>query len=370
MITYTHVAAVADALAAKGIEPQAIDIREQLGNTGSLGTIQKHLRTYRESRTKVIAAPVDCPKSVADAAIYEIAKASAEARAEFGSQLVIAQAESATFAALTEELEVELEKRTEEISVLTQQNDSLHVTEEKLLADIQRLNDDKTRDRIIIENGRTEIAQLRNKQEALEVTLSQQLMIIETLQTENVSETKKRIVAEKDAAVLTARLEAERDKAASLLAEKAILTDHVSSERQVAEAARAESSKMATELASQTAILAEKTSALKELSLAHEKEKSARIAANKNAVELREQLAEANEAAEAVRLEAAQCAEECQAHISALAEKGAIIVELTSNLEVEKNANLAAHKTISTLNKKLNNNAKVDTCDQQLQPSG
>jgi chromosome segregation ATPase len=364
MITYVQVAAAADALAAKGIEPQAIDIREQLGNTGSLGTIQKHVTTWRVSKPKVVAVPTVCPKSIIDAVNNEFAIATADVRAEIGSQLVIAQEESSNLAAITEALEAELEECAEKISILTQQNDSLHVTEEKLQADIRLLNDDKTRDRIIIEQGRTEIAQLRNKLELLEVTVSQQLISIETLQTENVSETKKRIDAEKDAAVLTARLEAERDKAATLLTDKAILTDQLNRERQAAEAARNEASKIAAELATQVAKLAENNLALKELSIAHETEKNARIAAHKNAVELREQLAEAHEVAEAVRIEAAQCADECQAHISALAEKDTTIEELTSNLEHEKNAKLNAQKQVSAFDKKLDSKTITDVCGQ------
>lgn len=370
MITYTQVAAVADAMTAENIQPQSINVRVLLGDTGSYGTIQRHLTKWRDSQPKAVAVPGVCPKTVTDAVNNEIAKATAEVRAELGSQLVIAQEESSNLAAVTEALEAELEKRTDEISVLSKQNDSLLVNEEKLVAEIQRLNDDRTRDRIIIEQGRTEIAQLRNKLELLEVTVSNQANSIETLQAEKNSETKKRIDAEKNAAVLAAKLEAERDKAATLLTEKAILTDQVSCERQIVEAARTETSRIAAELVVQVAIVADKTSALKESSMNLETEKKALIIAEKKVEELQEQFAVINQAAEAVRLEAARCKQEFQAQVSALAEKDTIINDLTSNLESEKNARIAALKQVSVLDKKLHNKAKTDASDLQLQPTG
>ena len=371
MITYNQVAVVADAMTAENIQPQSINVRVLLGDTGSYGTIQRHLTKWRDSQPTAVAVTTVCPKIITDAVNNEIAKATAEVRAELGNQLVIAHEESTNLAAVTEALEAELEKLTVDISVLSNQNGSLLVNEEKLLADIQRLNDDRTRDRIIIEQGRTEIAQLRNKLELLEVSVSKQVNSIETLQTEKSSETKKRIDAEKDAAVLAAKLEAERDKVATLLNEKAILTDQVSCERQVVEAARTETSRIATELVAQAAIVADKTSALKELSMDLETEKKTLIAANKNFQVLQEQFAvisQASEAAEAAHLEAARCA--LQSQVSALAEKDTIINDLTSNLEAEKNARIAAQKQVSALDKKLHNKLKVDACDQQLQPSG
>ena len=370
MINYNLVAAVADTIAAENIEPQATNIRVLLGNTGGYGTIQRHLETWRESRPKIIVAANGCPKSIIDGVNNEIAKATAEVRAEVGKQLVIAQEELSNLTAVTEALEAEHESFTAEISVLSNKNDSLLVNEERLLADIQRLNGEGMRDRIIIENARTEIAQLRNKLESLEVTVSQQINSIETLQSEMSSETKKRIDAEKDAAVLAAKLEAEQDKASTLLAEKANLTDQVICERQGADVARTEVSRIAAELKAQAAILTDKTSALKELSKDLETAKTAHISAENKVQKLQEQFVVANQAVEAAQLETVRCSEECLSHVFALAEKDAFINELTSNLEAEKNARIAVQKQVSTLDKKLNNKSKVDTCDQQLQPSG
>lgn len=367
-ITYTQVAAVADALAAEGIEPTKDSVRDRLG-TGSDGTVHRHLKEWRKVRTQVAAAPVELSKAVSDSILCDIERAKAAVRAELGGKLVTAEEEASSLAITCEELEDELEIRREEISALLEEKAVFVNNEERLAAEIKRLTTEGWRDREIIEQGRTEVAQLRNKLELHETTLTEQSRTIEMLKAENDSEMKKRIDAEKDAAVLAAKLEAEREKASALLAEKVALTERVTIERQGSEVARADAARIAAESMAQSVLLAEKTSALKDLSAALETEKNAHISATKDVKALRNQIAEVIKTAEASRLEVAKYAEESRAQESALAEKDTIIVKLNSDIVEEKNAMLAAQKQIIALDKKLNNQIIADSCKLHEQPS-
>ena len=96
-ITYAEVAAVADAAAARGERPTAQSVRGELGS-GSLGTIQKHLTTWKAKHQPPKIEAVGLPPELQRALLAHIERATADARAELGAELAATQNERDTLA--------------------------------------------------------------------------------------------------------------------------------------------------------------------------------------------------------------------------------------------------------------------------------
>ena len=351
-ITNSEVFAIADALVAENIVPRVSNVRGRLG-TGSDGTVQKHLSEWRKAQQQVVAAPFGLPKSVVDAICNEILRQTAEARAEVGSLLIIAQEEASDLAGSCIALEQELDLIREEIIAVSKSKDALLLNESKLTAEISRLADESNRDRGIIEQQRTEVAQLRNKVDLLETSLSEKINTINTLIVENGSESKAKTAAEKKAAVLETKFEYEQEKAKVLLSEKTTLTTQVTTERQATEAARLETALVTSELALKTKKLGELNTQFNSLSVALESEKLARCEAEKNIQQLAGQLEEAKQSAETAREAAIQLNAD-------LEEKTCQNDELRKNYDADKLALNNAKQELTALRKKLKKQNEPD----------
>lgn len=363
-ISYDQVSAVADAMVAEGITPTIRNVRDRLG-TGSCNTIHKHLTTLREACPQLVAVTTEIPASIINAFGMEIVRAKAEARAEIENRLVLIQAEASELAVAGEILESELDKHMDELSALATDRDILLEKNQGQSLEIERLSRDNERERHSADQSRIEVAQLRNKLEILEERLMSQLITIDELKAANASDLLGKISAEKDAAVLAARLKAEQEKAMTLQLEKEALTTQIATERQSSEAARMETTKVTSELTNQTAVLAQKVSDFLELSAVYEREKNARIA-NEKAIEvLQEQLTTERKSLESARSETARKADELVRQSVALEREVSALRELTGFYESEKSGRIAAELKISTLVSQLKEQDMTDISSPQ-----
>ena len=214
-ITYDEVIAAIDALLASGEEPTIQRSREQLG-TGSPNTIHRHLVTWRASRPVEQRKAPELPAELQAALVKEIERQAAEARTDVERSLVEAQKEAATLAKAGEELE-------ELNGTLEEQNEALAAEKERQATlanerhdEIEELKINLDRERKAAEEARIQVAQGRNKIEALDQQADELRAKLTDAAAESKSAQAAQVVAEKTAAVAEARLESEKATTAEL----------------------------------------------------------------------------------------------------------------------------------------------------------
>ena len=214
-ITYDEVIAAIDAILAAGEEPTIQRIREHLG-TGSPNTIHRHLVTWRASRPVEQRKAPELPAELQAALVKEIERQAAEARTDVERSLVEAQKEAATLAKAGEELE-------ELNGTLEEQNEALAAEKERQAAlanerhdEIEELKVNLDRERKAAEEARIQVAQGRNKIEALDKQADELRAKLTDAAAEAKSAQAAQVVAEKTAAVAEARLESEKATTADL----------------------------------------------------------------------------------------------------------------------------------------------------------
>jgi chromosome segregation ATPase len=237
-ITYEQVAAAADAMVGEGLNPTIRGIRDAIG--GSPNTVHKHLSAWRAARPQATAIAQELPAAISAAIASEISKAAAEARAEVEARLVQAQAEAEELSTAGEILESERNSLTDQLIAMTSVHNSLSGKSEEQAAEIVRLTAELERERSNAEQGRMEIAQLRNKTESLNDMLSEMRTTVEKLSRANEEETKARIAADQSAAVLQAKLDAALTQVEEGKKREERLLAEVEKERRSAEQAWAE----------------------------------------------------------------------------------------------------------------------------------
>lgn len=210
-ITFEQVAAVADALAGEGQQPTIRAVRERLG-TGSPNTVHKHLTAWREARPVAAAAVLELPQALTAAIAAEIERAASQARGEIEGRLVQAQAEAADLAAAGELLEAERDALAEQAAELARERDTLAGKAEQQAADLADQAQRIEREQQAAESARVELATARLKIEAQAERQIEQAAEIERLRVALAEAQQGRTAAEKQAAVLAARLEACADR--------------------------------------------------------------------------------------------------------------------------------------------------------------
>jgi len=211
-ITFEQVAAVADALAGEGQQPTIRAVRERLGDTGSPNTIHKHLTAWREARPVAAAAALELPQALTAAIAAEIEQAASRARGEIEGRLVQAQAEAAELAAAGEVLEAERDELAEQVAALTSERDTLAGKAQQQAADLAEAHQRIEREQQAAEAARLEVATLRVRAEQREAAEAAQAAEIERLRAALTEAQQCRTIAEQQAAVLAAKLEASADR--------------------------------------------------------------------------------------------------------------------------------------------------------------
>jgi chromosome segregation ATPase len=226
-------------------------------------------------------------------------------------------------------LETELDKSTEEINSLKNENSDLADKCGKLEMELKGRTEDLHFERTSINSLQTEVAQFRNKLEIQEATVQEQSDIITVLKTEIVSESKARIVAEKESAVFAAKLEAEQEKSGALQSDRTVLTTQLAAERHATESALGQAKMVTAELAERSKELTLNAAKLEKLSASYESEILHRSEAEKSVKSLIDQLATQVQAADFALSESARLVEAS--------------VQKAADLEAQYNAEKLAH---------------------------
>jgi chromosome segregation ATPase len=208
-ITFEQVSAVADAMKVAGTKPTSRSVRERLGNTGSMGTINKLLGRWKSGQDRQINAALVLPPALQRVLLEFMDTELTAARTTLESELVDQQQEASDLATENERQMLENESQGEAIELLRAEVAAHKGRAGQLEADLAVTRDDAARERSGAELARTELAKAQLRLEAmprLEVDL---VAARATLDAERVG----RQQAEQHAAVLTAKLEATERRA-------------------------------------------------------------------------------------------------------------------------------------------------------------
>jgi chromosome segregation ATPase len=282
-ITYDQVAAVADAIIGEGQQPTINAVRDRIG-TGSPNTVHRHLTVWRAARPQATATAPELPTTLTTAIAAEIERAAASARSEVENKLVQAQAEAVELSSVGEALEAERDELFEQVAELTTERDTLAGKAGQQAADIKTQAERIEREQQAAETARVDLAKAQLKIESGTERLVEQASEIERLRVALDSESKARIVAEQQAAVLSAKLDSMTDRATKAESRLERVEKQSEQIRQELDNARNQAQARQSEL----------SAAGRELDAAHNKVREARAEAKQareEAAELRGKLA-------------------------------------------------------------------------------
>lgn len=235
-ITFEQVAAVADAMKVEGTKPTSRAVRERLGNTGSMGTINKLLGRWKSGQERQISAALVLPPALQRVLLEFMDAELTSARTTLEADLAEQQQEAADLATENERQVAENDAQAETIEVLRAEVATHQGRAAQLGADLTTSRDEAVRERSGAEQARTELAKALLRLEAMPRLEADLVAVRTTLDKERLA----RQQAEQAAAVLTAKLEAaERraseadartDKAETLAAKTAEKADAVARE--------------------------------------------------------------------------------------------------------------------------------------------
>jgi colicin import membrane protein len=209
-ITYEQVAAAADAMKVAGSKPTSRAIRERLGNTGSMGTVNKLLQDWRAGQERRIANALVLPATLQRAILEFMDQELTGAKATLEAELAEQQQETADLATENERQAGDIEDKTEAVAALQSELANLQGRMAQIKVDLDASRLDGERERKAAEAARTELAKSLLRLEAmprLEADLA-------SLRLELDKERHGRVVAEQQAAVLGAKLEAAIERSA------------------------------------------------------------------------------------------------------------------------------------------------------------
>ena len=282
-ITYDQVAAVADAIIGEGQQPTINAVRDRIG-TGSPNTVHRHLTVWRAARPQATATAPELPTTLTTAIAAEIERAAASARSEVENKLVQAQAEAVELSSVGEALEAERDELFEQVAELTTERDTLAGKAGQQAADIKTQAERIEREQQAAETARVDLAKAQLKIESGTERLVEQASEIERLRVALDSESKARIAAEQQAAVLSAKLDSMTDRATKAESRLERVEKQSEQIRQELDSARNQAQARQSEL----------SAAGRELDAAHNKVREARAEAKQareEAAELRGKLA-------------------------------------------------------------------------------
>ena len=240
-ITYEQVAAAADAMHIAGSKPTSRAIRERLGNTGSMGTVNKLLQAWKASQERQIAHALALPAPLQRAILEFMGQELAGAKATLEAELADQQQEATDLATENERQASDIEDKAETITTLQAELANLQGRMAHMDVDLDTVRLEGERERNAAEATRTELAKSLLRLEAmprLETDLA-------TLRLALDQERQGRVVAEQQAAVLGAKLEAalERSAKADSAALDALAQARSNSDAVFLEAAKVEAAK-------------------------------------------------------------------------------------------------------------------------------
>jgi chromosome segregation ATPase len=203
-ISYAQVALAVEKMALEGIRPTSRALRERLGNTGSMGTINRLLQEWKSKRAPEPAASPVLPPALQRVLLEYVNAELASLRAHLGSDLADQEQESADLAAENERLVLSGETQAEAIELLRAEVSKHQGRAGQLQADLDEARDESIRERSGAEVARTELAKTQLRLESMPRLEAD----LEAARVDFESERGCRVYAEQSAAVMAAKLEA------------------------------------------------------------------------------------------------------------------------------------------------------------------
>ena len=208
-ITFEQISAVADAMKTEGVKPTSRAVRERLGNTGSMGTINKLLGRWKSGQERQISAALVLPPALQRVLLEFMDNELTAARTTLEAELAEQQQEAADLATENERQVVENDAQAEAIESLRADVAAHQGRAGQLESDLAVARDEAVRERAGAELARTELAKAQLRLEAMPRLEADLVAVRGVLETERTG----RQQAEQSAAVLAAKLEAAERRA-------------------------------------------------------------------------------------------------------------------------------------------------------------
>mgnify|MGYP002661607211 CR=1 FL=1 len=208
-ITFEQISAVADAMKTEGVKPTSRAVRERLGNTGSMGTINKLLGRWKSGQERQISAALVLPPALQRVLLEFMDNELTAARTTLEAELAEQQQEAADLATENERQVVENDAQAEAIESLRADVAAHRGRAGQLESDLAVARDEAGRERAGAELARTELAKAQLRLEAMPRLEADLVAVRGVLETERTG----RQQAEQSAAVLAAKLEAAERRA-------------------------------------------------------------------------------------------------------------------------------------------------------------
>jgi colicin import membrane protein len=231
-ISYERVAAAADSIQAAGGKPTSRAIRERLGNTGSMGTINKLLQEWKSvqdrHQTHTLSLPPVLQRTILDFMGQELAGAKAILEDALAEQ----KQEAADLAAENERQAADIEDRNEMEAALRAELATLQGRIVQAESGLTAARNETARERDLVSAAQIELAKALLRLEALprlDTDLASLRIALE-------NERQGRMSAAQQAAVLEAKLEAADERATKAEAEAEKRRDAIALETSRADA--------------------------------------------------------------------------------------------------------------------------------------
>lgn len=208
-VTFEQIAAVADAMKIEGGKPTSRAVRERLGNTGSMGTINKLLGRWKSGQERQVSAALALPPALQRVLLEFMDNELTAARTTLETELADQQQEASDLATENERQIIENESQSETIELLRAEVSTHQGRAGQLESDLVVSRDEAARERSGAELARTELAKAQLRLEAMPRLEADLVGVRGVLEAERLA----RVAAEQAAAVLSAKLEATERRA-------------------------------------------------------------------------------------------------------------------------------------------------------------
>jgi len=203
-ITYEQIASLADAMKTEGTKPTSRAVRERLGNTGSMGTINKLLGRWKSGQERQVSAALVLPPALQRALLEFMDVELTSARVTLEAELAEQQQEASDLATENERQVVENESQAQTVELLRSEVSTHQGRAGQLESDLVLAREEAARERSGAELARTELAKAQLRLESMPRLEADLVAVRTSLETERAA----RVAADQTAAVLAAKLEA------------------------------------------------------------------------------------------------------------------------------------------------------------------
>ena len=208
-ITFEQTAAAADTIKLEGGKPTSRSVRERLGNTGSMGTINKLLGRWKASQERQISAALVLPPALQRVLLEFMDHELTTARTALEGELADQQQEASDLATENERQANELDSQNAVIELLRSDVSAHQGRAGQLESDLVVCRDEAARERSGAELARTELAKAQLRLEAMPRLEADLVAVRGALESERAA----RVAADQVAAVSAAKLEATERRA-------------------------------------------------------------------------------------------------------------------------------------------------------------